>query len=395
MVHRKVLGCVLALAVVCPAAACTASVDVGSAGAGSDAGSSSSSQAASEAASELSIGQNTFAPGEVTPSTGTGVMPGQDLMSVPCHPELFARSVEYAEVLNYHVNMFLRDVEAMLQGTASVSGDSVTWTYEGHDADVQLKLTQTRPDVYGVTLAVAASGSHAFVTIVTGSIDRSMPLDVTKQLGFDLDALHKVVPAVAGDHSRGQLAVSIERMKNSQGSELKRFVTYTLAGFEPVYGDPQGPRSGTVLLLDEPGVGGSMLYDASSVFFCPANPQDLAADATTYVRWVVQGQTVFGRADAIATGGQLTSGDRWLGLSCRSYSSDVESGFKTDDGYWLMKEENASGATVVGLQTAVQDTVGTDSPCSPAFGAVTDLNDDTNDPVLPGSLVPDAFPGEF
>ncbi len=134
-----------ALAVVCPAAGCTATVDVGSAGAGSDAGGSSSSpQAASEAASELSIGQNSFAPGEVTPSTGSGVMPGQDLMSVPCHPELFARSVEYAEVLNYHVNMFLRDVEGMLQGTASVSSDTATWTYEGHDADDQA-AAQPRP----------------------------------------------------------------------------------------------------------------------------------------------------------------------------------------------------------------------------------------------------------
>ncbi len=396
MVQRKILGSLLALAVVCPATGCTATVDVGSAGAGSDAGSSSSSpQAASEAASELSIGQNTFAPGEVTPSTGTGLMPGQDLMSVPCHPELFARSVEYAEVLNYHVNMFLRDVEALLQGTPRVSGDSITWTYEGHDAEVQLQLTETSPDVYGVTLAVAPPGRHAFVTVVTGSIDRSMPLDVTKQLGFDLDALHQVFPAAGNDHSRGQLAVSIERMKNSQGSELKRFVTYTLAGFVPVYGDPHGPRTGTVLLLDEPGVGGSMRYDASSVFFCPANPQDLAADATTYVRWVVQGQTVSGRADAIATGGQLASGDRWVGLSCRTYSSDLESGFMTDDGYWLMKEENASGATVAGSQTAVQDTIASDAPCNPAFGAVTDLNDDTNDPVIPGSLVPDAFPGEF
>jgi hypothetical protein len=46
--------------------------------------------------------------------------------------------------------------------------------------------------------------------------------------------------------------------------------------------------------------------------------------------------------------------------------------------------------------SSVGDTQSADPPCDPAFGAVTDLADNANDPTLP-TAVPamGAFPGQF
>ena len=389
MAHRIVVGSLLAVVFALPIAACSGSSGSGAGG--------SLDETTAAAASDLSISQNMFAPGELTPSVGSGTAPGSDLTSIVCHPELFARTVEYSEALNYHLNLFLRDVDALLKTTAAAEGSTLTWVYEGRDADVQLVLDATSAGFFDVKLGIAAAGSTQFTTVVTGVVDWSNVNDVTKQLTFDLDALHTVFPAASGDHSAGQLAVGIERLKNGDGSDKKRVVTYTLTNFVPVYGDPHGPRTGAIDFLDEPGVGGAMLYDASTVFLCPPNPESVASDATTYARWFVQGGTVAGRADAVASGGQMLSGDRWVGLSCRSNSLSALAAttFIIDNSYWLIKEEDGSGATLVGLQLAVDDTVTTDSPCNPAFGAVTNLNDDRNDPTIPSGLPANAFPNQF
>jgi hypothetical protein len=318
-----------------------------------------------------------------------------------CHPELFARSIEYSEELNFHLDMFLGGVDDLLEGAPVVSGAGSTWTSDGRDAGVQLILSETSLGDYDVTLSVAPPGSSDFRSVVTGSVDRSSPDDVTKQLTFDLDALHRVFPPAATDHSSGQLAVTVERVTADNGDDRKRVVTYKLINFVPVYGDPHGPRSGTIDLIDEPGIGGAMVYDASTVFFCPANPGDLSADASTYVRWRFQNGMVDGRADAIATGGQIPTGDRWVGLSCRTISTSVPvstgaiADDVTDNGFWLSKEEDAIGSTLAGALVAVEDNVMTDPGCDPAFGPVTNLDGYENDPTIPKSLSTGSFPGEF
>ena len=220
-----------------------------------------------------------------------------------------------------------------------------------------------------------------------------------KSLSFDLDALHAAIPAIAGDKSTGTLAVAIER--TTSGSGVKQTVDYTLTDFEPTYGDPHGPRTGTVSFLHEPKVGGAMIYSSSLVFFCPDNPSSLVADDQVYLRWFVSGDTVSGRADGKATGGQFPDGNTWEGVSCRTTtvekataSDGSVSGTITDNGYWMVKEESASGATVEG--TSIGDSTASDPACDPAFGPVTDLADATNDPTLPASIpATGAFPGQF
>jgi hypothetical protein len=260
-----------------------------------------------------------------------------------------------------------------------------------------LTLDKTAPGKFTVTVGVAKTGGANFQTVVTGTIDRSNAEDVKKQFSFDFDALHTVLPAAAGDKSAGTLAVQIERTKSPDGTDKKRDVTYTMTGFVPVYGDPHGPRSGEIDFLEEPGVGGAMLYDASAVYFCPANPSLLAADTNTLARWYVKDGLVAGRADAIATGGQFPTGNRWVGLTCRSIELSAMSGTNVtvDNGYWLMKEEDASGATLGGADVAVEDGAASDAACDPAFGAVTDLADDRNDPTVGTTIPANAFPGQF
>ncbi len=262
-----------------------------------------------------------------------------------------------------------------------------------------MSLTRSAPGVFALTESIAAPGSTTFTTVVTGNVDRSNVDDVTKSLSFDLDALHSVVPAASADKSTGKLAVAIER--TTSGSQVKQTVDYTLTDFEPTYGDPHGPRTGTVSFLREPGVGGAMIYSSSLVFFCPDNPSSLVADDQVYLRWFVKDGTVSGRADAKATGGQFPAGNSWVGLSCRTSTlakaaaSDGSATVTlTDNGYWMMKEESPSGATVEG--ESVGDSTSSDPACDPAFGAVTDLADATNDPTLPATIpASGAFPGQF
>jgi hypothetical protein len=392
MLQRTVAASVIALALATPIAACSSP----SGGSGESQGSTGETVAG--AASDLSIAENIFAPGGLIPSLGEGTAPGSGLGSMACHPELFARTVEYSEALNYHVNLFLQHMDDLMQTEPVTSGVATTWIYVGKDADLKLVVWQTGLGVYGLTLGVAPPGSHSYTTVVSGTVDGANPDDISKQLMFDLDALHGVLPAGPGDQSSGRLALHVERLKNADGSDRERVVTYTLTSFVPVYGDPRGPRSGTIDLLDEPGVGGAMLYDATAVFSCPPNPLDLASDARTFARWTVQGNTVSARADAIASGGQMADGDRWVGLSCNTESMipvRLSPPLQSDDGYWLIKEESSSGATLEGNQRAVQDGVSTDPACDPAFGAVTDLYDDRNDPTIPTTLPADAFPGEL
>jgi hypothetical protein len=367
------------------------------------------------AAEDLSMSQNVVAPGEEDPTaTSSTASPNVVDPRYPnCHPHLFERSVEYAWALNYHLSLFLQSIDALLASGPAVKTDTMhQWLYTAPGGlSVQVTLTKTAPGVFLVdeSLAPSASGG-TYVSVVSGSIDRSNPSDVTKTLAFDLDALRTVVPPGTVGKLAGKLAVVLERQKDVGGDDLRVTATYTLTGFVPVYGDPNGPRSGNVFYLEDPGLGGAMIYDASVVFLCPENPTSLASNAVTYARWyIVAGgttTTVSGRADALATGGQFAAGDVWVGVSCRlvplrsAQADDADGGTLPlkDNGYWMVKEETAGGATVGATVpgTDVGDESSTDPPCDPAFGPVPSLTTSATDLPIPGALPgAGAYPGEF
>jgi hypothetical protein len=372
---------------------------------GGNAATSADSEALS-AAQEMSPSNVYIAPGEESPTAASTAETSDDGTTADpayplCHPHLFARGVEYARVLNAHLAMFVADVDTILALTPRVRAETThSWEWKaGSGSSIEVTLTKSAPGVFSVTESVAARGSSTFTTVATGSVDRSDVDDVKKTLTFDLDALHAVIPAGAADKSRGTIAVAIERI--TSGSQVKQTVGYTLTDFEPMAGDPHGPRTGTVSFLREPGVGGAMIYSSSLVFFCPDNPSGLVADDDVYLRWYVKDDSVSGRADARATGGQFPAGNDWVGVSCRtatvakaSASDGTTTATLTDDGYWMIKEENASGATVAG--TSIGDTSTADPACDPAFGPVTELADATSDPTLPATIpASGAFPGQY
>ena len=99
------------------------------------------------------------------------------------------------------------------------------------------------------------------------------------------------------------------------------------------------------------------------------------ADVELVARWYrTSTGSVHGRSDAQMTGGQLATGNRVVGVTCSE--SGTESG---DFGelFWLMKGEDATGATLPGL--AFSDTHAL-APCDPVLGAkVPTLTDATSD----------------
>jgi hypothetical protein len=367
------------------------------------------------AAEELSFAQNGVAPGE-EPADGS-TRPVDVASSSPtaasattgnplCHPDLFAISVAYAWALDYHLYLFLQGVDdALAAGPRVVSDTTHQWTSSATDGtQLQVTLDKTAPGIFRVDESLAASAGGPWVSVMSGTVDHSDASGVTKTLTFDLDAFHQVVPASASDRSAGQLAARLERTMGAGGDDLKVAVTYTLTAFVPVYGDPRGPRTGNVSFLEEPGVGGAMTFDASVMVACSTDPSIGASDTNVYARWyAVQNgaaTVVAGRADGRATGGPVAPASGWVGVSCRSVplaraQGDAPGGsMVADNGYWMVKQETASGATVAG--SFVSDASATDPPCDPAFGPVPDAADAASDASLSATIpVAGAFPGEF
>src|SRR5207248_128386 len=128
------------------------------------------------------------------------------------------------------------------------------------------------------------------------------PLENKGSVTFDFDALASVVST---EHARGQITDAFDNVRDPAHG-VKRQADITLTNFVPDDGDPHGPRNGGYHWLREPGTGGMFSFAESVVLFCPANPNDLAADLTTVARWYKNGDgRVHMRSDSMATGGQI------------------------------------------------------------------------------------------
>jgi hypothetical protein len=199
---------------------------------------------------------------------------------------------------------------------------------------------------------------------------------------FDFDALHSVVPS---EQARGQLTDDFDNL-NDPSKGVKRTATITLTDFVP--DDAQevshGPRNGAYTWEREPGVGGFFQYEDSFILNCPSNSARAIADVKAVARWYRAADgSVHGRSDAQATGGQIPTGDKWEGVTCAQGPSSSAPA----EGEWLMKEEDATGASLfIGhIQVGV-------TPCDTIFGKVPDENDSTNDYDFTAAV---AFPNEF
>jgi hypothetical protein len=108
------------------------------------------------------------------------------------------------------------------------------------------------------------------------------------------------------------------------------------------------------------------------------------SDLSTVSRWYkATDGAVHGRSDSKATGGQLASGQAWMGVTCAKGRTDAEPG----EGFWMMKLEDSTGATV----TSRLAQAGTE-PCDSVFGAVPSATDNKTDYDFTAAVT---FPGEW
>jgi hypothetical protein len=323
---------------------------------------------------------------------------GNSMMPDACHPHLFSRTAEVVQRLNAVFYRQLRHVDALIAHDASlVAGSSVTWSETGSAVEVQRQLVITRSadgltDTFELDVAPAGQTPPAWIKVVNGQQTTSTSPTgraETVSMTLDYDALHGVIPA---ERLTGTIEVAFDRIKDSTrpAPGVKRTTTVTFTNFTFGPADPHGSRSGAYTHVGEPGVGGSLSFLDSLVLLCPANPSGLAADTVTDSRWYVAADgSVRGRADARATGGQIATGDTWMGLTC--YQGPTGHTPAQDDeatSYWAMKLADATGATV---QSSARSS-GTGA-CDTAFGPVPSLTDSSTDYAFPSGPIP--FPNEW
>ncbi len=303
----------------------------------------------------------------------------------PCHPHLFVRSEALAARLNRHVAKALARIEHVVAATPALSsGTDVTWDEVRNGVEIRFTMTRTG-EVYTWTLDLRpAGGTDAqWATVFSGDVDRTgatHPHEGSGAFTVDLDALHQAIPT---ETAQGKLSATFDV------SAKKRVIDVDAAGvvWDPDSdGDGLGhvsPLNASYRYVREPGVGGSLAVTDSMVFACPPNATAAASDVTLAARWYLASDgAVHGRGDARSTGGQLPTGDTVMGVTCHQGASDGTAA----EGYWMMKLEGSTGATVQSWTST-----GSATTCDPAFGPVPLATGPSDDYDF---TAPVTFPGE-
>lgn len=306
-----------------------------------------------------------------------------------CHPHLFVRTDEIIRDVNRHFFKHVHHVEELIRDNPTLA-DGETRTWENVRSGIDRKLTMTATAnadgsttyTFELDIAVAVStGTPAFVKVMSGSVTHVQGA-VEERKGtatFDFSALATVV---AREKSTGQVTDAFD-IVNDPVKGVKRTASITLTNFH-FDDDAHGPRNGSYTWEREPGVGGKFQFTDSLVLLCPSNPASLSADVVAVSRWYKASDgSVHGRSDAKATGGQIASGDAWIGVTCAKGQTSADPA----EGYWMMKLEDATGATV----SAQADTAG-DAPCDPALGAVPSTTSNATDYDFTAAVT---FPNEW
>ncbi len=349
---------------------------------------------------KLAISQNDGDMAEPVASDATpSVALTSDAMTPDCHPHLFVRTGEIVGRVNRHFFKHIHHVEELIKDNPIGDGETKTWENVRNGIDRKLTITKTAnldgSATYTFELDVAtvpASGTPAFVKVMWGSITHVGPVGAQQAdagatlvedkgtVNFDFTALASVVPH---ERSSGQIVDTFDNVHDPVKG-VKRSATIQLIDFLPEEGDAHGPRNGNYVWEREPGVGGKFAFQDTLVLLCLPNPAAVTSDTTTVARWYKTSDgSVHGRSDAKATGGQLPTGDTWLGVTC----AKGETTAAPAEGFWMMKLEDATGATV----SAQSSQLGTE-PCDSVFGPVPSATNNATDYDF---SAPVTFPGEW
>lgn len=353
---------------------------------------------------KMAIAQNDgdTAPPVAPPGNNGGIVQDTTAAASPdCHPHLFQRTDAIIGRVNRHFYKLLAHVEQLIKDNpAAARAGSATWENVRDGVDRKLTMTATAnadgSTTYDFELdvaAVVASGSESFVKVMSGSLTHAGPatgevadagagvlVEDKGSVTYDFSALASVVKT---EKARGQITDTFDNVHDPVKGE-KRSANLQLTGFLPEEGDLHGPRTGSYTWEREPGTGGMFRFEDTLVLYCLPNSTGAQSDLTSVARWYKGTDgAVHGRSDARATGGQLPSGDLWMGVTCaqgRTTAAPAE-------GYWMIKLEDPAGATVAGNadQTGV-------SPCDPAFGPVPALANSSTDYDFSAAV---SFPGEW
>jgi hypothetical protein len=331
------------------------------------------------------------------PASAAGTVGG-----IECHPHLFLDTDEVIARVNFHFAKLVRHSEQLIESDpATATGNTRVFENVRGGLDRKLTITATAnadgSTSYAFELELAAvAKTETFTQVMSGTIVHTgspsaevadagataAAVETKGEVTFDFDALHTVD---ATERARGQIAEQFDNLRDP-AKGVKRTASITLTNFVPDDGRSiaQAPRNGTYHWEREPGVGGFFQFQDSLVLACPSNPAGAGADIAAVARWYRAADgSVHGRTDAQATGGQIPAGDKWEGVTC-AQGGIASAPF---EGEWLMKEEDATGASIFVSHVEVGVT-----PCDPAFGAVPDVNDSANDFDFSATV---SFPNEF
>jgi hypothetical protein len=324
-----------------------------------------------------------------------------------CHPHLFMREREVVERVNRHVYKVLRKVERLI---ATIPADqtsvSKTWTRTETGVDVSFSVKLVGPNVYSWELAAGPTGTTPLPVVMTGEIDRTGATGEHEGKGgmeIDFAKLNAAFPQERV--ASGTLSVEFDVTASSR--KISVVADQLVWDLDASHFDggviPSGltqPRSGSYVYFREPLKGGSLKIQDQMVFVCGlapgmTNPGLVPADAQMVSRWFKAADgTVHGRSDGLIQGGQLVAPvDRIVGVTCHNAAAERH---MPTEGYWLMKAEDASGATLAGANaTSMMDASAT--PCDPTFGAVPTLENANDDfkawPTSYADDTPYPFPG--
>jgi hypothetical protein len=315
-----------------------------------------------------------------------------------CHPHLFIRQREVVERVNRHIRKALHHVEEVIAKNPITSTDTTkVWERVVNGVERRFTITRTAADVYTWELDAGAVGTTPLPVVMTGQIDRSGATAPHQGKGaFHVDFANLFAAYPSEKVSQGTLDVQFD----VESASRKLTVTAADVAWDldpakfsgPIPSALSAPRSGSYVYDREPGKGGSLEIQDQMVFACPSNLSLLAADAQLVSRWYrTSDGTVHGRSDASMVGGQLSAAGiaRVVAVTCHESAAEAQ---LQAEGFWLMKAEDAGGATLSGASSATGA-----SPCDPVFGDVPLLSAATNDfndwPASFSDGIPFPFPG--
>jgi len=324
---------------------------------------------------------------------GEAALMRHPIFDVPCHPHLFYRSHEVVQRVNRHLRHFLRHIDFItLRDPDSATDDTRVWERIANGIDAKFTMTQQSETVYTWTLEMKKVDDEEFVTVLSGQIDRAGaegPHQGTGDVTLDLTKL----AGVTGAGFQGVLASHFEVFTG------KRLVVFDAQ--DVVWDADENtrnlgtPRDAHYVYYREPEKGGSLKIEEQMVFLCPASTYLAPADVKLVSRWYrTDSGAVNGRSDAEMTGGQLETGNKIVGLTCHQGSAD---GADQAEHAWLMKLEDASGATVAGgMRDSNGDPAVTCDPAlNPPDGEVPSLDDNLTDFDMAGIVFTDSEPYPF